>query len=39
MPDSLEPDRDQLTQAISVGVCLTLATILLALAGAGLVGW
>ena len=39
MPDNLEPNRNQVTQAISVGVCLALATILLALAGVGPVWW
>jgi hypothetical protein len=39
MSDNLEPDRNQVTQAISVGVCLALATILLALARVGPVWW
>jgi hypothetical protein len=39
MPGNLEPDRNQIAQAISVGVCLALATILLALAGVGPGGW
>jgi hypothetical protein len=39
MPGSLEPDRNQVTQAISVGVCLALALLLLALAHVGSVSW